>query len=222
MSYHLDALRKAERERNLGQVPSLESAQIPLAPSRQRWWLWTLALVILANAVVLTMVYFYSQSNSAIAQATTSDLPAAKPEAIEPGTRPELSEPAPATTASTDTATQMSAAESETFPIPAEPLGLPTLPPAEFAASRNGFDEMPGWRPPPLQAMPSEFRRAMPPINVDVHVYSEDPEKRFVLVNSKPYREGDHLDEGPFLETISEQGTILSYQGQRFVIPVHR
>jgi hypothetical protein len=88
--------------------------------------------------------------------------------------------------------------------------------PMEMAAEQES------WPPPTLRSLPMAFRSSLPPINVDVHVYSDDPDKRFVLINSRHYREGDQLVEGPLLETIDPQGTVLQFQGQRFTMPVSR
>ncbi len=62
----------------------------------------------------------------------------------------------------------------------------------------------------------------MAALNLDVHVYSDQREKRFVMINSRRYREGEPLREGPLLESISQDGAILQHQGQRFLLPVQR
>lgn len=53
-------------------------------------------------------------------------------------------------------------------------------------------------------------------LNVNVHVYSKNPESRYVFVNMKIYREGDQLLEGPQLEEITQDGVVLSFRGERF------
>ena len=54
MSYILDALRKAERERHLGQPPNLAIPSAPDRPERQRHWFWLgVGLVLGLNAVLL-------------------------------------------------------------------------------------------------------------------------------------------------------------------------
>jgi general secretion pathway protein B len=220
MSYLLDALRKAELERNLGQVPSLEKAQLITSPPRRKWWLWAVSLILIGNVSALAGLYFYYQSGPTVAQApsiTQSDVAKAttnleRPQHTLSPTTPSLDISAP----TTGVETEISSTSSGTISLPGSP---PNAHATDPSASRQAMEN---WQPAPLRALPSDFRSVLPPINVDVHVYSDDPEKRFVLVNSRPYREGDHLDEGPFLETISEQGTVLSYQGQRFMIPVNR
>ncbi len=219
MSYLLDALRKAELERNLGQVPSLEKAQLITPPPRRRWWFWAVSLILLGNVSALMGLYFYYQPDPTIAQTPSTDQSGAakatanskRPEPTLPPTTPSLAAAAPATVV-----------EAETSSTPSEIIKLPDSLPDARTVDRKASSQTENWQPAPLQALPSDFRRALPPINIDVHVYSDDPEKRFVLVNSRPYREGDRLEEGPFLENINEQGTILSYKGQRFMIPVNR
>jgi general secretion pathway protein B len=75
---------------------------------------------------------------------------------------------------------------------------------------------------PPLRAMPAGFRSTLPELNLDVHVYSEHPQRRFVLINSRRYQQGEQLSEGPLLETITEDGVVLSFLDQRFSLNVQR
>ena len=74
---------------------------------------------------------------------------------------------------------------------------------------------------PLLREFPEQFRRSVPPIHLDVHVYADKPAERFVLVDLKRYHEGDRLQSGVQLEKITEEGMILSYQGTRFRVLVH-
>ena len=59
----------------------------------------------------------------------------------------------------------------------------------------------------------------LPPIRIDIHVYSPEVDKRFVFINMKKYREGATLDDGPVLERIAPEGVILSQRGSTFVVP---
>lgn len=60
---------------------------------------------------------------------------------------------------------------------------------------------------------------ALPDLHLDIHVYSAKPAERFVFVNMRKYHEGDTLSEGPTVERITPDGTVLSQQGQRFLLP---
>jgi general secretion pathway protein B len=58
----------------------------------------------------------------------------------------------------------------------------------------------------------------VPALNLDLHVYSTKPNERMVFVNSRKYREGDTLQEGPVVQTITPDGAILEFRGSRFLL----
>jgi general secretion pathway protein B len=61
-----------------------------------------------------------------------------------------------------------------------------------------------------------DFRNRLDLPRLDVHVYSEEPQKRFILVNLEKYREGERLASGLVLEEVLPDGMVMSYQGKRF------
>jgi len=94
-------------------------------------------------------------------------------------------------------------------PIP-EAADLPYTPPAP--AERT--------LPPAGDALPNAdelaARGSAPQLHLDLHVYSPVAQQRFIFVNSRKYREGDTLQEGPVVEKITADGAVLSYGGNRF------
>ncbi len=58
----------------------------------------------------------------------------------------------------------------------------------------------------------------VPPLRLDLHVYAPDPHKRFIMLNMKRLGEGDSLQEGVKVESITNDGAILSYHGSQFVM----
>lgn len=70
--------------------------------------------------------------------------------------------------------------------------------------------------PVTLNELPPTLRERFATLNLDLHVYGDRPEQRFVLINSQRYRTGDWLTEGPLLEAIVPEGVILSYRDARF------
>ena len=59
----------------------------------------------------------------------------------------------------------------------------------------------------------------LPDMHLDIHVYSSEPEDRFVFVNMSKYKERATLDEGPVVREITPDGVILEYLGKRFLLP---
>ncbi len=53
-------------------------------------------------------------------------------------------------------------------------------------------------------------------LHLDLHVYVAQPQQRFIFVNSRKYKEGDTLAEGPLVEQITPDGAVLNFQGRRF------
>lgn len=62
-------------------------------------------------------------------------------------------------------------------------------------------------------------RGAMPELRLELHVYSNRPEERFVFVNGRRYREGDTTADGAAVEQITRDGVVMSAGGSRFLLP---
>lgn len=59
----------------------------------------------------------------------------------------------------------------------------------------------------------------VPDLRLELHVYSSRPQERFAFINSRKYREGDTLAEGPQVEEITRDGVVLNLRGNRFLLP---
>jgi general secretion pathway protein B len=115
-------------------------------------------------------------------------------------------------------------------------FGAPSYAEPQAMESYNPDDYAPAIEPPrpPASEGPVYARRGtesglptydeastrvnLPDLRMDLHVYSPDPTKRFVLMNMKRLNEGDATPEGVKLESITVDGAILSYKGSRFVM----
>jgi len=93
-------------------------------------------------------------------------------------------------------------AEDPPYEAPARAV-QPSQAPATTAPAMPGADEV-------------IARGGVPPLHLDLHVYASQPQQRFVFVNSRKYREGDTLTEGPVVEEITPDGAILNFRGSRF------
>jgi general secretion pathway protein B len=114
----------------------------------------------------------------------------------------------------------------------------PPGPPAVVAVPRRGgtvvYESMPdaGTLTPagqprgagaPSRNMPTADEVAassgLPEFRLELHVYSNRPQERFVFINGAKYREGETTQEGAAVEEITSDGVIMSARGNRFLLP---
>ena len=114
-----------------------------------------------------------------------------------------------------------------TVPVQPPPAALPALPasrpPAPVATvvpsattptpprATGSTPGVPAW-----DELSLEFRSQFSLPHLDVHVYADEPRRRFILVDLQKYREGDTLENGAVLEEILPDSIQLNYEGTRF------
>ncbi|MGH8298738.1 MAG: general secretion pathway protein GspB [Steroidobacteraceae bacterium] len=59
----------------------------------------------------------------------------------------------------------------------------------------------------------------LPALHLDLHVYAQRPQDRFVMINMHRLGEGDSLPNGVHVDAIRPDGVALSYHGIRFLLP---
>ena len=260
MTYILDALKKADQQREFGQVPGIDSLHDQPRPRPPRRWPWVLVAVLLLSALVFAGLWWRSGAGNADGAATTTrpaepiaqsvpdrapgppvasqaprvepsappvdndivDAPAAEPAAPPPAIarRPLRPLPLPEPVAS---AARPESAQARQLPAPApEPSVAPSLPPevVELRAPtpQTPPEAQPAWKRLPLWPLVPDriLRQVKERLELNVHVYSEHPRDRFVLLNMKKYREGDQIAEGLDLEEITREGVVLAVPDGRF------
>jgi general secretion pathway protein B len=210
MSFILDALRKSELERQRQSGPSI--AELPVARDDRRLpaALVAIALLLAVNAAVLA--YFLlrdppeaaspaiaaaapapAASGSSSAPAAGSGMPPAGSAALEPETAPEPQ------------------AQAVRPPEAPDPTLLPDAP----RAGTVTYETPPASPPAAMAPQPA----GAPELNVDLHIYSDDPAKRAVFINGRRYTEGMALSEGPTVEQITRDGAVINLRGQRYLLP---
>jgi len=55
-------------------------------------------------------------------------------------------------------------------------------------------------------------------MNIGMHVYSDNPEKRLVFINGKRYKEGDLLEQDCVIEGITPEGVLLKRREETVVL----
>ena len=73
---------------------------------------------------------------------------------------------------------------------------------------------------PPLPLTPAHPDPTLARLQLDIHVYGDRPERRFVLIDGRRYRQGDSIEPGLLLETITPDGAIVNHRGRRLTLTV--
>ena len=206
MSYILDALKRADAQRERGQVPGLNAQPVPVAAtsgSPRRLGLW---LGVLCGAAAVAAGGLYWQSDST--QAATAPIPAPAPVAV-PVPAP-VAAPAPAPLPSVQSAPPPAPA-AKPAPPPAAPAVKPVPPQRREAASAAAAAPL-----PTLSELPEDIRRTVPKLVVSGSVYSSNPGQRILIVNGQVLNEGAVLAPDLVLQSIGAKSAVLSLRGTRF------
>jgi general secretion pathway protein B len=249
MSFILDALRKSENARQRQGGPALAEVPIGRRRENRPWWVWAVAALLAINLIVLLVVLIRSPEPSETSPANTAaptvaptaavPAPAAAvpapavvvtspPASPLPVAAPSVNPAAPLTSPVTQGRTladeaATAAAELRDPSAPAAAANVPDRgsivrqvnPGAPAVAGQAGPEE----NLPLLNELTGDRAVGMPPMHLDIHVYSTNPVERFVFINMRKYTEGATLTEGPVVERIRTDGVVLNQRGFRFVLP---
>jgi general secretion pathway protein B len=133
MSYILEALRKAERERRLGQAPTLEAVYAAAPVARRRPWPWLLlGAALLVNAGVVGWLWWPVEQNPpAVAAAPVATPAPVVAPALTPAPPPSNNNRAATTPRPVSVAVAPSTpSTASTPPTPSTPTTTPPAPPA--------------------------------------------------------------------------------------------
>ncbi len=214
MSYILDALQRADAERQRGAVPGLHDRPLPGQDSKamadkstRLWWLAAGALA-LSGIAAGQWVWRTPANEASLAQvavpgaATPSSViaPAPAPMPVAPAAWPPEAAPPAITPA---IATKALGKPSAPVPIVVS-APVPQDPPAALATL------------PLLSELPETIRRLVPPLSITGTVYSENPTQRLLLVNNQVLPQGSQVAPEVTLEEIRQRSSVFSFHGTRF------
>lgn len=215
MSFILDALRKSERERQRKQEPG--KAEMWAHGKRGARAFWIPLVMLLVGLNLSLLVFLWIKGNpEPVEEITAANADSNIAVVDAPATRRQPAIP-------NDPRDQTSRRLSAEIPV-ADTVALPPAKSAEVAGLA------PSRTPPPIsdsgvyKDLPSLLELTMagtinlPPLRLDIHVYSEQPAERFVFINMSKYREGDTLSEGPAVDAITGAGVVLVHQRRRFIL----
>jgi general secretion pathway protein B len=248
MSYILDALKKAERERTVKQSPMLLTAHDSQGTHRNYRVPVAMGLLVCAAAAA----WFFLPGRTGLQPAPTS--PAAVPDqnqAVAENVRksnqrraesPVMPLNAVAPSKAGDSRGNASAGPREVRPAPIEksvpnieapskplndgrtliqpslnPIGLPLNEPPPLNPP-----SIPKEPPPALTAdtpaPPASVHEAVAKMKLNILVYYDDEAARKVYINGKKYVTGDLVDGLYLVESITPEGVILSYKGEKALL----
>jgi len=73
---------------------------------------------------------------------------------------------------------------------------------------------------PNVRDLPESSRTSLNQYEVNVHVFDDDPIRRFVLINMDKYKEGDRIaNNGPLVQEITVDGVVVDYGSGRALLP---
>lgn len=230
MSYILDALKKAEAERDPDTRASLAMEQ------RDRRRLRTLSYIVVAALLLnaLVLVWLFYPASPGVADLPAPDIsgssttapparaveplpadPVPSPAAAEPPVEMvAATEPAPATVAPPRPQPPARAPGATNEPDPASTTSTSTSISASGAAETAARQAR-----VTIAELPSALRQAFPRLNFSTHVYADDPALRAVVVNGVRLEEGDTL-EGLVVQEITSDGAVFAYDRYLVSVPV--
>ena len=242
MSYILDALRRADAERERGAVPSLQSQQHTVsdddaAPARPRSLVW--AVVVLAAAVLVLLAWNLLGGTAPAPRAPvegsiTAPVPAPLP-TLQPRRPATAAGPAAPPTVGAATTDPAATPASQPTPTPvaaarpsakksADSHRAPAAAPAKrAAATTTGARDAatPAAAEPRVHSqaeLPEEIRRDLPKLVIGGSSYSGDAASRMVMINGQVFHEGDRLAPDLVLERIRLKSAVLAFKGWRYEV----
>ena len=190
MSYVLDALKKAEAERDPNARANLAIEH--RARHRQRLLGYGVIAALLANAVVFVWLFYPDQieiDNTSTSEVTSLQTPSSQ------------SQPPPI----------QLIPRSE--PDPQVPITEQSTPDNRSAAVPQTIQRL------SRRALPTPAAARFPDLDFSTHIYAEQPDLRALVVNGQRLEEGDHLGALTLLE-ITETGAILAFERYEVVVDV--
>ena len=208
MSYILEALKKSQAERQLGELPSIHAPQVQLQPApdtsgKRRLPLWL--GVGAACAVAAAWWWWPAQTSVAPAPVAAAPVPVQAPApVIAPAPAPM---PVPVA---------VKAAPPAPAPAPAPVIKAvtPVPVPAPVPAPVPSEEVIPG-----LRDLPEPIQRQIPPVALGGYIYSKDPADRLLLIDKVLRHEGEEVAPGLVLEKLQPKAAIFSFKGYRYRVP---
>lgn len=226
MSYILEALKKAQSERQLGTAPTIHTMPIPTASSerdpRDR-----LPLLLAGGGVVLALaagLMWWRQGAVPAAPAAPAvlEVTQAPPPAVI------VVPPAPAVVqvpvqVPVPVPVQVAAAAPAAPAAPVTPAALQPQPapaaapmPKPVPPARDAVAAAPEENLPFMAQLPEQVQRELPKLAFGGYMYSKNPADRLLLIDNVLRHEGQEVAPGLVLEQLQPRAAVMNYRGTRY------
>jgi len=221
VSLILDALRKADAERERGALPSLHSQPVtrssesPATPKARPTLLWIaigISVGLLGAAATWVMVGRHAPPTTAPVNAGVAAAPAPSPTGAVAPVPGGVTPPAVALNEPQNVA--------QPAPWPAADERKASRPEMKGSAPVAVLGNVPLAQAPVVsrEQLPPDIRAQLPQFVIGGSIYSPVPSGRSLIVNGQLYRERDRLTQDLSLEEIRLKAAVFSYRGHRFEV----
>ncbi len=220
MSLILEALKKAERQHKLGEVPGIGGAPQDVEQNRSKLFSIVLLGVVAIGMLSLGIYLGEEESPQPLSRYAEPALELPAPVSMQP---PVQRKPAGRSMVDSGSATpvekiiQLPLKKPEPEPVetdiqaPVKKISKPAVSSKADASSQVVKT---------INELPDGYIENLPKLNIDIHSYDKQPGRSYVLINMEKYREGDRLTEGPLVSDILPDGVVLEHRGERFILPI--
>lgn len=226
MSYILDALKRAESERERGVVPGLHSQSVPLRRPVAGSRAVAKPLMLAGAALGLTLLGVLAwRSFGTVAPGSSAPVIAASPVMTSQVIAATPAVAAVPTAVSVTTAVTphpaplakaVEAAQADKPPaLAASPRPEPR--PAPVAAVVSKPEPAPP-RIVPIGELPADIRQTLPKVVISGSTYSDNPAYRMLIINGEVFREGEKPAPDLQLEQIRAKAAVLNFKGLRYSV----
>jgi len=222
MSYILEALKKAQAERQLGSAPTIHALpiQAPAAvqPASSRLPMLAGAGVALVGAGALAVYALREPAPVRLAATPAPVSAAAAPVApavpVSPPAPPPVLVQAPPVPPPVAVQAKPAPARAAPPPKPVvakapEPVRQEPPPPAAPVEEHL----------PTLRELPEAIQREVPRVTFGGYIYAKNPADSLLLVDKSLRREGEEVAAGLVLEKLQSKSAIMNYRGTRYRVP---
>lgn len=242
MSYILEALKKAQAERQLGNAPTLHAPQVqtpePGAAASRK----PLVIGLGAGALVVALgaLLVWQRTPAPAAATATTATPAVAGQAAVPAAPavPAAAGPALAANAAAGTARPAAPSAAATLEVSAPPAAeaaparasvpagahvarapaqaAPSPSPSPASAPAPAPAPAPEDSLPYLRQLPDTIQRDIPRVTFGGYMYSANPADRLLLVDKTLRHEGEEVGPGLVLEKLLPKAAVMNFRGIRY------